>query len=115
MAKHSKPPKLANIEPVITDEVRKVASLTVDPRNAKKHPEAQIAQLVTLIERFGYIEKLVIRPNGQLVGGEGRLEAIKRIGWDRDRMPSGRRPLRVRLRRARPGAQSHRGKWPMGR
>lgn len=66
--------------PVIKDEVRKVADLKVDPRNAKKHSEAQIGQIVHSIERFGYIEKIVIRPNGQLVGGEGRLEALKRIG-----------------------------------
>jgi ParB-like chromosome segregation protein Spo0J len=32
------------------------------------------------IERFGFVEKLVIRPNGQLIGGEGRLEALKRVG-----------------------------------
>jgi len=68
--------------PVITDEVRKVASITVDPRNAKKHPESQVSQLVQSMEQFGYIEKLILRPNGQLIGGEGRLEAIKRIGWE---------------------------------
>jgi ParB-like nuclease domain len=74
--------KSANIsEPVITDEVCKVSALTADPRNAKKHFEAQVSQIAQSIERFGYIDKIVIRPNGQLVGGEGRLEAIKRLGW----------------------------------
>src|SRR3954466_1708338 len=37
MAKPSKPAG----EPVITDEVRKVADLTTDPRNARRHSEAQ--------------------------------------------------------------------------
>jgi ParB-like chromosome segregation protein Spo0J len=68
--------------PVIKDEVRKVADLKVDPRNAKKHSEAQIGQIVHSIERFGYVDKIVVRPNGQLIGGEGRLDAIKRIGWE---------------------------------
>lgn len=80
MAKQKK--LTATGEPVIADEVRKVSSLTVDPRNPKKHPESQVADIAASLERFGYIEKLVIRPNGQLVGGEGRLEAIKRLGWD---------------------------------
>jgi ParB-like chromosome segregation protein Spo0J len=71
----------ANIgQPVITDELRNVTDIKPDPRNAKKHSESQIAQIVQSIERFGFVEKLVIRPNGQLVGGEGRLEALKRVG-----------------------------------
>jgi hypothetical protein len=77
MAKQSK--KLPG-SPVITDEVRKVADIRPDPRNAKKHSESQIAQIVQSIERFGFVEKLVIRPNGQLISGEGRLEALKRVG-----------------------------------
>jgi ParB-like chromosome segregation protein Spo0J len=78
MVRKSKP---ANIgEPVITDELRKVAELTPDPNNARRHSEAQISQLVTSIERFGYIEKLVIRPNGQVIGGHARVEALKRLG-----------------------------------
>ena len=47
MAKQSKPTKAASVgEPVITDEVRKVAELTTDPRNARRHSEAQISQIV---------------------------------------------------------------------
>lgn len=77
MAKQS---KMLPRSPVITDEVRKVADIEPDPRNAKKHSESQIAQIVQSIERFGFVEKLVIRPNGQLIGGEGRLAALKRVG-----------------------------------
>jgi ParB-like chromosome segregation protein Spo0J len=67
--------------PVIKDELREVADLKPDPRNAKKHSEAQVSQIAQSIERFGFVDKLVIRPTGQLVSGEGRLEAIKRLGW----------------------------------
>ena len=76
----AKPSKTLPGAPVITDEVRKVADIKPDPRNAKKHSESQIAQIVQSIERFGFVEKLVVRPNGQLIGGEGRLEALKRVG-----------------------------------
>lgn len=73
-------PKPPAGEPVITDEVRKVAELTADPRNARRHSEAQISQIVTSIEKFGFVEKLSIRPDGQLIGGHARLEALKRMG-----------------------------------
>ena len=49
-------------EPVITDEVRKVADLKVDPRNARRHSEAQISQIIESIEKFGYVDK-IIRPS----------------------------------------------------
>jgi ParB-like chromosome segregation protein Spo0J len=75
----AKQPKAAG-EPVITDEVRKLADIKPDPKNARRHSESQIAQIAQSIERFGYIDKLVIRPTGVLVGGEGRLEALKRLG-----------------------------------
>jgi hypothetical protein len=46
MAKNSNSAKPANIgEPVITDEVRKVAELTPDPHNARRHSETQISQI----------------------------------------------------------------------
>jgi ParB-like chromosome segregation protein Spo0J len=67
-------------EPVITDEVRKVADLKVDPRNARRHSEAQISQIIESIKKFGYVDKIIARPSGQVVGGHARLEALKRMG-----------------------------------
>jgi ParB-like chromosome segregation protein Spo0J len=72
-------PKPPAGEPVITDEVRKVAALTADPRNARRHSEAQISQIVQAIERFGFVDKLAIRPDGQVIGGHARLDALKRM------------------------------------
>jgi ParB-like chromosome segregation protein Spo0J len=77
MAKQSKPVHAG--APVITDEVRKVSELTADPRNARRHSEAQISQIVQSIERFGFVEKIAIRPDGRLIAGHARLEALKRI------------------------------------
>ena len=76
----AKQPKAPAGEPVITDEVRQVSELSSDPRNARRHSEAQISQIVTSIEKFGFVEKLSIRPDGQLIGGHARLEALKRMG-----------------------------------
>ncbi|MCC8963751.1 ParB N-terminal domain-containing protein [Bradyrhizobium sp. Pear76] len=69
-------------QPVITDETRKVADLRSDPKNARRHSEAQISQIVASIERFGFVDKLIIRPDGQVIGGHARLEALKRMGRD---------------------------------
>lgn len=79
MARNQTKPAPAT-EPVITDEVRKVVELTADPRNARRHSEAQISQIVLSIERFGFVDKIIIRPEGQVIGGHARLEALKRMG-----------------------------------
>jgi len=63
----------------ITDETRKVATLKADPKNARRHSEAQIAQIVQSIERFGYINKIVLQPNGTIIGGHATLAALKRL------------------------------------
>lgn len=66
--------------PVITDETRKLASLKDDPRNARRHSQAQIAQIIQSIEKFGYVNKVVIWPDGQTIGGHATREALARIG-----------------------------------
>ena len=63
----------------VFDDVRPIKSIKPDPKNPTRHPEKQIAQIAASIERFGYIDKLVIRPNGQLIGGEGRWLALQRL------------------------------------
>lgn len=79
----AKPPQPTSTNgPVITDETRKVADLRSDPKNARRHSEAQISQIVASIEKFGFVDKLIIRPDGQLIGGHARLEALKRMGRD---------------------------------
>lgn len=62
-----------------TNERRKLADLTVDPKNARKHSEAQIAQIVNSIERFGYVAPVIVRPNGQLIGGHATVTALQRL------------------------------------
>jgi ParB-like chromosome segregation protein Spo0J len=66
----------------ITDAKRKLADIKPDPKNARRHSEQQIAQIAASIERFGYVNKIVIRPTGVIIGGHATLEAIKRLGWD---------------------------------
>lgn len=55
---------------------------TADPKNARRHSEAQVAQIAASIERFGFINRLVCRPSGQLIGGHATLDALKRLSHD---------------------------------
>lgn len=71
--------KTAPAKPVITDEVRPIGALKPDPKNARRHSEAQVAQIVGSIDSFGYVNKVVIRPDGQIIGGHATLEALKRL------------------------------------
>lgn len=68
--------------PKITDETRKVSELRADPKNARRHSEQQIAQIAGSIERFGYVNKIAVRPDGTIIGGHATLEALKRLGYE---------------------------------
>lgn len=65
--------------PTATDEVRRVADLKRDSKNARRHTEAQIAQIMRSIEEFGFVNKIVIRPDGRLIGGDATLSALQRL------------------------------------
>ncbi len=66
----------------VTDETRKVADLKVDAKNAKRHSEQQIAKIAGSIERFGYVNKVAIRPDNTIIGGHATLEGLKRLGYE---------------------------------
>jgi len=73
-------PKAEPTSPVITDETRPIDKLVADPRNARRHSESQVSQIVSSIDRFGFVNRIVIRPTGQIVGGHATIEALKRMG-----------------------------------
>ena len=51
-------------------------------KNAKKHPDEQIARIANSIREFGFRQPLVIDKDNVLVIGHGRLAAAKRLGYD---------------------------------
>jgi hypothetical protein len=54
-----------------------------NPKNPNKHPEEQIERLSKIIEYQGQRHPLIIsKRSGFLVVGHGRLEAIKKLGWE---------------------------------
>ena len=57
-------------------------ALHLDPANARAHGEQNMEAIVASLQRFGQAEPLVVhRPTGRVIGGNGRLMAMKRLGW----------------------------------
>lgn len=67
-------------KPTRREETRKIADLKPDAKNARRHSESQIAQIAQSMEDFGIVHRILIRPNGQIIGGHASLEALKRLG-----------------------------------
>jgi DNA modification methylase len=51
-------------------------------RNAKNHPEKQIAQIAASIKEFGFNNPILVDEAGEIIAGHGRLAAAKVIGLD---------------------------------
>lgn len=61
----------------------KIDELTPYQNNAKIHTEKQIEQIIRSIEQFGMNDPIAIwGDNNIIVEGHGRLEALKRLGYD---------------------------------
>jgi len=59
-----------------------VASLHLDPANARSHPERNMEAIKGSLARFGQVEPLVVlRGSQRVIGGNGRLVAMKALGW----------------------------------
>jgi hypothetical protein len=58
-----------------------IGKLSRNPRNAKKHPKAQIEQLRQLMRDYGWTQPVLVREDGQLIAGHGRLEAAFAEGY----------------------------------
>ena len=50
--------------------------------NSRTHSEAQIAEIATSIEHYGFTNPLLIDENNLIIAGHGRLEAAKKLGMD---------------------------------
>jgi len=48
--------------------------------NARTHSKRQIEQIARSIERFGFINPVLIDASGAIIAGHGRVEAAKRLG-----------------------------------
>lgn len=59
-----------------------IESLHFDPSNARKHDRQNLDAIKGSLAKFGQVEPLVVQASTRVViGGNGRLEAMKELGW----------------------------------
>lgn len=64
----------------LTIEYLPVASLRLDPKNARLHSDHQVKQIAKSIEAFGFNVPVLVDANSQVMAGHGRLSACKLLG-----------------------------------
>lgn len=66
------------------DELVDIHKLVPHPQNPNKHPDNQIERLAKIIDYQGQRSPVVVcKETGFIVVGHGRLEAMKKLGWDK--------------------------------
>lgn len=61
-------------------EERPVDSLRPFGRNSRTHSEAQVDQVVASIREFGWTNPILVAADGEIIAGEGRWRAAKKMG-----------------------------------
>ena len=64
-------------------ELRNLQTLKPYQHNARTHSKRQIEQIARSIERFGFINPVLIDASGTIIAGHGRVEAARRLGLSR--------------------------------
>lgn len=68
--------------PLIVESVS-VHDLVLDPENARLHPDKNLSAIKGSLVMFGQREPLVVhRATNRVIGGNGRLEAMRALGWE---------------------------------
>ncbi len=58
-----------------------LSALKPYPRNARTHSRRQISKIAASIERFGFVNPVLIDETNMIIAGHGRVAAAKRLGW----------------------------------
>ena len=58
-----------------------IEELTLDPANARRHPEKNLEAIKGSLKRFGLQKPIVVDKNGVVIAGNGTLEAARALGW----------------------------------
>jgi DNA modification methylase len=77
-------PSVSSLRDVPGLQIRRVPieSLHLDPANARSHPQRNLDAIKGSLARFGQAEPLVVlKRTGRVIGGNGRLVAMKAMGW----------------------------------
>jgi DNA modification methylase len=58
-----------------------ISALQPCARNARTHSRRQIKKIAASIERFGFVNPVLIDENNLIIAGHGRVAAAKQLGW----------------------------------
>jgi len=72
--------RLTTLDRKLAIEYRSIASLRLNPANARLHDARQIRQIAKSIEVFGFNVPVLIDARGQLIAGHGRVMAARLLG-----------------------------------
>lgn len=73
-------PDAATLVPAYTIETWPVGRLKAYERNARKHSPQQLRQLRDSFQKFGQVWPVLVREDGTIIAGHGRIEAAKTLG-----------------------------------
>lgn len=59
----------------------KVSDLTLDPNNARKHGESDVAAIAASLDKFSQQTPIVITSDNVVIKGNGTLMAAMKLGW----------------------------------
>jgi DNA modification methylase len=59
-----------------------IDQLSLDPANARTHPDRNLEAIVASLRRFGQQKPIVVDSSNVVRAGNGTLDAAKRLGWD---------------------------------
>lgn len=80
--KSSKSPPLPYIAPDLRPLAVPVSDLVLDPRNARLHPERNLAAIKASLTKFGQRKPIVVhRETGVVLAGNGLVTAARELGW----------------------------------
>jgi len=66
------------------DETCLVSDLKLDEENPRTHDRRNINVIRSSLTKFGQVEPLVVQEStSRVIGGNGRLEAMVELGWDK--------------------------------
>ena len=81
MTKHDKSfPTQACMTGLQGTETVSIDALNPNPRNARTHSRRQIKKIAASIERYGFVNPVLIDADGGIIAGHGRVEAAKQLG-----------------------------------
>jgi len=77
-----KKPDVPYIAPPLRGLAVLLATLTLDPKNARKHDDANLKATENSMAKFGQRLPIVVQKQGMVVrAGNGRVQVARRMGW----------------------------------